>query len=438
MSLADLVQINISASSATPSEPGFGTILIAAQKVPGTFTSRTKLYSSLTEMTDDGFAVSDPAYLCAQKMKAQNPSIESWKVGKRANKLTQVIELTCTSAVEDDVYSIDVGATTYTYTVPNGASTTTVATALAALIDAHADVSAAAVAAKITVTHGTAGELLNYSAWTDNLKFQDATNDPGSTTGLAQDLADIYAYDTDWYGLALDSASQEEIEVAALWTESNKKLFVPNSSDWGCSDAGTSTDVMSVLETAAYARTGVLFSRRELLSYSGPAWMAKQFTQDPGSDTWKFKTLAGISADTLSAAEESAIRSKHGNFYSTISGINMTQEGWSAAGEWLDTTRFVDWLKARLQFLVFSALVNAKKIAYTDAGIDLIGAIIDSGLDQGVAAGGLAPGTTSVTVPLRSAVASVDRAARKLSGVTFTGELAGAIHSLEIDGSITA
>lgn len=438
MSLDDLVQVNISSASATPTEPGFGTILIAAQKVPVGF-PRTRLFSSLTEMVDAGFSVSDPAYLCAQKIKAQNPSVEGWKVGKRANKLAQTIKLTCLSATEGDIYKITINGTAITYTVLAAATTTTVATAIELLVEAVTGIASTSSAADITVTHATgAGELFDVKDWSDNFRLQDMTSDPGGSTGLAADLAAIKAYDNDWYGLALDSNSEAEINIAAPFVETEKKLFVPNTSDTLCGDAGTATDIMSDIKTAAYARTGVLWSKKQLLSYSGAAWMAKQFTQDPGSDTWKFKTLASVNADVVSGAERSAILAKNGNFYSAVSGVNITEDGKSGAGEWLDVTRFVDWLRARIQFLTYSAFVNNAKIPFTDKGIELVGAIVKSALVQGEKAGGLAEGSSTVTIPKASSISSADKALRKLTGMKFSGTLAGAVHELKIDGSISA
>jgi hypothetical protein len=439
MSLDDLVKINVSASTATPTKPGFGTILIAAQKLPAAFVSRVRRFGSLTEMTDFGIAVTDPVYLCAQKLKAQNPATADFLVGKRLNKVTQTVTLTCTSAVQGDTYQITVGSTTYTRTVPGSSTTTAEATALAALIDAHLAVTATAVGPVVTVTNTTAGELVNLKDWTDNIQFKDVTADGGSG-GLAADLAAIKAAtNQDWYGLALDSQSEAEINIAALFVETEKKIFSPNNSDWGCGDASTTTDVMSDIKTAAYSRTGVLWSRRELLSYSGPAWMAKQFAgAKPGEDTWKFKTLAAINADELTAAERAAVKGKNGNFYSPVSGINITEDGKSGSGEWLDVVRFVDWQRAEIQFRIFSALVNNKKLPYTDNGIEAIGAIIKSALEAGVDQGGLDPGTVSVVIPKVSGIPSATRATRKLSGVKFSAKLAGAIHELEIDGTLAA
>lgn len=512
MSLDDLVTLNISSATATPTKPGFGTILIAAQKVPAGFTSRVKTYASLTEMVDAGFLVTDPAYLCAQRMKSQNPAIKNFKVGKRLLQGTQTVKLKVTSASAGEVYSVKINGVTVSYTVENPSKTVSVtfaevgatgdtitrgtgsfvtdgykpgmlltvagsvsnnftgaliaavsatvltldtqdlvaegpvsctltavntvdsiATYLETLTEAVTDVSSSVVTDTITCV-APAGTLLDYKEWTSNLQLTETTTDPG----IATDLAAILAYDGDWYGLALDSNSEAEINAAAAWVESAKKLFVANSSDYGCEDAGSTTDVMSDVKAAAYARTAVLYSRSQLLSYSGAAWMAKQFTQNPGSDTWAYKTLAGVTVDTITAGARSAILAKNGNVYTAVSGINITENGKSGAGEWLDVTRFVDWLRAEIQFRVYSALVNNSKIPFTDLGIDLIVSIIDGALDYGVQRGGLAKGTTSVEAPKAADVSAGDRAARLLSDVVFSGRLAGAIHTLEITGRVSA
>lgn len=433
--LDDLVTINISASTATPTKPGFGTILIAAQKLPAGFTSRTRSFGSLTEMTDFGFLVNDPAYKCAQKMKAQNPAITAFKIGKRLNKVTQTLKLKCKSAVQGDTYTATINGVVINYTVLAAATTTTVATAIELLVEAVTGVDSTSATDTITftVTAGI-GELVDVKDWSTNFEFTDATTDPG----LAADLAAIKAFDNNWYGLALDSASEAEINIAALFAETEKKLFVPNSSDFGCEDVAVTTDIMSDIKAAAYARTGVLYSRSQLLSYSGPAWMAKQFTQNPGSDTWMFKTLASVTVDVLNDAGRASVLSKNGNCYTATSGINMTEQGKSGAGEYFDVTRFVDWLRAEIQFRVFSALVNNSKIPYTDEGIDLIQSIIAGALKFGVERGGLAKGSTSVTFPLVADIGSATRATRALTGGKFSGVLAGAIHSLTIAGSLTA
>ncbi len=433
--LDDLVTVSITASSATPSKPGFGTILIAAQKVPIAFTARTRKFSSLKEMTDYGFAVTDPAYLAASKIKSQNPSLNSWKVGRRALPTTQSLTLKCLSAVEGDVYSGEIAGQSFTYTVLAAATTTTVATAIELLIEALTGVNSSSATDTITVTAaGGAGTLLNVKNLTTNFEFADASADPG----IATDLAAIEAFDNDWYGLVLDSQSKTEIAAATAWVESAKKFYCWNNSDTKNADSGSTTDIFYTQKAFAYARSGGLHSKSELLSYSGAAWTAKEFVENPGAATMHLKTLAGVQVDNLTAAEASAVKAKNGSVYVTVSGLNVTMGGKTASGEWFDVTRFVDWLKAEIQFRVFTLFVNNKKIPYTDLGIDAVTATIDSALDFGVFRGGLAAGSTSVSAPKVADIDAGTRAARRLEDVRFGGRLAGAIHELVIEGTVTA
>lgn len=63
---------------------------------------------------------------------------------------------------------------------------------------------------------------------------------------------------------------------------------------------------------------------------------------------------------------------KTANFYSEVGGVNITQEGKVASGEWIDIIIGTDWLEARLRESVYSALVNNRKIPYDDTGIAMI------------------------------------------------------------------
>jgi hypothetical protein len=435
VSLADLVNINVSTQTTTPTRPGFGVPMILAQKVPAAFTARTRLFGSLAEMISYGFAATDPAYLCAQSMQAQNPSLTSWVIGKRLNQATQIFTLTCTSAVAGDTYAITVGGVTYTRVVPGSSTTTAEATALAALINASAFVTATSAAAVITVTNRVVGALVDVTAWTtSNLQLKNTTTDPG----LAADLAAIKAANSiDYYGLLLDSNSQAEVVAAALFAETEKKLFAYDSSDWGCGDSGTVNDVFSTLKTSAYVRSIGLWSKGRVLSYGAAAWMAKQFAgAAPGSDTWAFKTLAGVAADTLSASERSTVLGKNANVYETTSGVNITEFGVSASGEYADITRFVDWQRADIQFRIYSAFINNSKIPFTDVGIDAMTSLIKSSLLAGVDAGGIVPGSIIITAPKAATISN--KSTRKLSGVTFRATLQGAIHQLDITGTLTS
>src|SRR5262245_42461530 len=94
MPLSDIVTVNITATTSSPTRPGFGTPLIAAYVSTSLIPGRTAEYGSLSEMISAGFTTADPAYLCASKLASQNPRVKSWKVGRRANTFTSKVQIT--------------------------------------------------------------------------------------------------------------------------------------------------------------------------------------------------------------------------------------------------------------------------------------------------------------------------------------------------------
>lgn len=438
MALEDIVNVQITAQSKTPTRPGFGTPLIMAAKVPvGPFTgSLVQQYGSLTEMTDAGFLVSDPAYRAATAIFSQNPRVKRLKVGKRSLPFTKTITLECLTAVEGAKYSITLKSTTITYTVPAAATTTSVATAIDGLIDAgtgtHGFTSTNA-GAVLTLTQA-AGVLSDVSDWSATFRLADTTADPG----IATDLAAVFAEDSDWYGLVLDSNSKLEVQAAATWVEANKRIAVWDTSDTVVLDPGTTTDVASNLKASSYVRSMPLFSSNKMLSYAGAALMGNRFPFSPGSDTWAFKTLAGVPASKLTDGQITAAIAKNCSVYTAVAGLVVTQFGRSSGGEWMDVTRFIDWLTAEIKVRVFQLLVNAQKIPYTDAGVDAVVSVIKGALADGINVGGLAASPEpAVDAPLVADVNLIDRGNRNLPDIQFTGRLAGAIHSLEISGTLS-
>lgn len=437
MSLDDIVQVSITAQTTTPSRPGFGTPLILAYHTRWT-SDRVREYSSLSEMTDDGFVVTDNAYLAATKVFSQNPRPRKVKVGRRTRAFTQTVDLTPINVTLGFVYNVTIGGVTAAYT--NGASETvaTVCTALAAAINALSNTAlhtATATTTKVTVATVTAGNVLDYTDMPDaaNMAFKNVTADPGVVT----DLTECRSEDDDFYGILLDSESQAEVVALAANVETLTKLFVFNTSDTECFNNSSTTDVFAVLKAASYARTIGLFSHKQLQAYSGAAWMGNRFVAVPGSDTWAHKTLKGVTADVLASGRVNAILAKRASVYTTVAEVAVTQFGKSFSGEWADVTRFIDWLKSEVQIRVFARLANSEKIEYTDSGVDIIKSVILGALEKGVTVKGLAAGTIGVDAPLVADVDPTTKGERILPDVTFFGTLAGAIHTIQIAGTLS-
>jgi hypothetical protein len=439
--LSDIVSLDISSDSKTSTRQGFGTPLLAVQKVPADWgPNLVRTFSEALDLLDAGFDDGDPAYLMAQKLKAQDPSVGDFKVGKLGTPSTLIVKLTVTVATEGYKYSFYVDGILVEYTVLAAATTTTVATALAAAINAAtAGLTATSALAVITLTGDTAGHVFDVLGFRANKMT--LLNDT-VVGGMAADLAAIFAEDDEWYGLSVDVMSKAQALAAATFIEANKRIMVVDTADTNCTDNADATDVMSAMEAAAYARSGAIYMPTALLHYAGTAWLGSRLSSTPGSDTWKFKTLAtvavGLGAEKIKAGDVTSIRNKHGNWYTAVAGVNITQEGWTAAGEWFDTVRGLDWLESEMKAQVFDLFINNEKIPFTDPGVDQVEATMKGVLQAGVTAGLLAadPAPT-VTAPLVSTVSAPNKAARHLPDVTFGATLAGAIHKLTIKGRVS-
>ncbi len=439
MPLADIVQVSITANGATPTRPGFGTPLIAA--VTSAFSPRTMSFTTLSDMVSAGFLTSDPAYLAATKILSQNPRITNFKVGRRLHNYTQTLQITTLSTSTSDTYSFKVGGqqVTLVSTGAVNADAATLTTAISALgITGLTATNPSSPSPNIRLVM-TAGKLVDVVHDYVHCSFADLTTDAGGVSGIADDLAKIALYDSNWYGLVLDSNSPAEISAAAAWAEANGPvLFVTNCSDTAIANASSTTDVAYTLKQSAYARTALLFAQTQLLCYSGAAWMGNRFPYNPGSDTWAFKTLAGVPADNLNPAQVHAVEAKNANVYCPVAGLNITQFGVAPGGSFIDVTRFIDWLTAEMQIEIFGTLANNQKIPFTDAGISVIEAVIRGVLTQGINLGGLAASPApNVFVPTVASINSIDRGNRNIPNVSFTANLAGAVHHIVISGTVS-
>lgn len=437
MAIEDIVSVTITTETARVSQAGFGVPLIAAYHTKWPERVRTYTSSSvLSTMVLEGFAVTDPAYLAMTAMVSQSPRPKNVKIGRRSEGAwTQIVRITPTAAVNDTEYAVSVNGTTRTYTSDGSATMAEICTGLAAAISADAGITASGVSGThIDCTSDNPLTIHTYEyivGELENFSILDVT----AEQNIATDLNLIRAADSDWYGLVIDSPSSLEIADAAAWAETQRVIFVPQSADTDVLTSST-TDLFSDLQDLSYARTVPVYHHVQD-QYAGAGWLALMLTYQPGQATWNFKTVAGVSVSTLTATQVSNLKAKSANFYTTVGGRNIMQDGVSSAAEFADITVFVDWLRARITERIFALLVNLAKLPYTDASVDLVKSEIYAQCKQGVDRGGLVDGSVVVDAPLVSEISAVDRAARTLPDVTFSARLAGAIHSIEIRGNLT-
>lgn len=417
---------------------GFGTPLIAGyHTIAG---PRVREYSRPSEMLADGFTVNSPLYKAAAILCSQANKPKTFKIGKCLGAPQHTVTLKLTSSPVGETHSIEVtlpSGTTTTISVTGTGVVNTDAASLNTALDALAESSSTVGTDTVTFVTTTAGSITTFANWTSKIEFQDITADPA--TSIATDLANIAAEDDKFYGLLLANESEAIVGVAASWANTNDKLFIFCTSDTLCTDSGTSTDVMSDMKALGYDHVGYLYNGKKCPAYAAAAWMGGRFPYVPGKSTWRFKPLVGVPVDSLTVAQRSALDTKRGSYYVSMAGLSIMLGGAKvASGEYIDVIHFLDWLIAEIQFRVFASFVNSDKIPFTDIGIEVVAAGVRGALQAGVTAGGLSPSPAPVvTTPLAADVDSTEKANRNLPGVTFTCTLAGAIHTADVEGTVS-
>ena len=267
-------------------------------------------------------------------------------------------------------------------------------------------------------------------------KFITTTPDADWTAALTA----IRVADTDWYGFSIKSVTIADQEEAADWAEATtdpKVLFMARSADTDILSSVATTDIAYYISSNGYDRSACFYSSGAATNYIECAAMGERFPKNPGSGTWKFKTLTGITADDLTTSERSAALDKEANIYISRASISMTEEGTVGSGEYIDVIRGIDWLESRIQEIIFGELVNTEKIPFTDEGISTIEGLLKQALDEAVRRDVITADYTT-TVPDVADVSAANKTARTLPDVEFTATLAGAIHYVTITGTVSA
>lgn len=439
MGLEQILNVNISRQTQSVSQAGFGTALILSLTGPmavGTLRS----YSSLTDVGVD-FATSDEAYKAASKLFAQSPKPTLVKIGKMLAKVAQVNTITPTPAnLAHFIVTID--SVAYDYTSDADATAAEIVAGLSALINADAGCNLAATgSATLILTSKLAGQPSSVVVSPNLANVLTTAN-----VGVVESLQAITLTDNDWYALVSTLKTDKDVLQIAGYIETVLKIFGVSSSAAGLYDASSTTDLAYKLKAASYFRTFVMYSA-DAANYPEAALMGRCLPTTPGSETWAFKTLAGSVVDNLNTTQVGALKGKNCNYYMTLGGQSITLDGKVSGGEYIDIIRLIDLLAARMQEGIFAQLVRNDKIPFTNGGITVVESVVRSVLKANQKSGGVAPDDVdsdgnlvagfSTNFPKVSDVASADRAARSLTGGTWTARMSGAIQATTINGTVT-
>jgi hypothetical protein len=434
--LDSIVSVSITADSATPTRAGFGIPLLMSYHTRWTDSYRS--YTALSEMTADGFVTYDHAYLMAAAVFRANPTVEYVIVGRMTSAPAYTSVLTITDATEGNHIKVSVidptsgTVTAIDYTILAAATTTTVATAVEALIEAVTGVTSSASVADITVTPAAAGKKVFMYGLT-GCKLVETTADAGYDTALTA----LQLENDDWYFILIDSNSQANVnDVAAFALASTKMFFITTESSYELDGTGTLGSTIKALSNTH----AVLLYTPNAHEFGAATWVGVGAPQTPGSITWAFQTLPGVTARTLTNTQKLALEADNTNHYQTIAGISITRPGVTLEGEWIDVIHGIDALTMRIKEDVFGLLASGR-VPFTQKGMDLVHSTILAALRafEGTTEepGLIAVGTSQVIMPVFSSISASDKANRRLVGIRFSGTLAGAIHFVSVVGTLS-
>lgn len=241
-----------------------------------------------------------------------------------------------------------------------------------------------------------------------------------------------------WYVALAAGIPEEDLEDMAEWTEAREKMF-------GYAYADPADNPV----TNTYYRTfGICYGDDAGSGdpYKHVAMAVRFLSYDAGSETWVNKSLASVSTSHFTDTEVDTIDKDPASYYIQVGDTGLVQGGKVRAGEWIDVIRFRDWLKNDMQLRILNLLVKRPKVPYTDKGIGLVRNQMIASLKEGTRRGGIAedqynseeeliPGFTT-SVPLAADLSDEQKKSRVLEDCTFSAILAGAIHVVNVNGSL--
>lgn len=438
MSIDQIVDVQIQTATLTPTRTGFGVPIIIGYTELTTL-PLVKTYGSVAELEADGYASASPIHAMATTLMSQSPRVSSFKVGRlpTAQSKTFTLIYNESSPTMNRVVSVTINGEVASYTVQPGDVVLDVHTGLVAAINGLPGTAAHTAtlgSGEIVVTANPAGTYVTCTDANEFLQYKDTTADTG--TVLLNELNAIYAADPNWYLMLTDSRSDARINIDAVFASLNDKLYLAQTHDTDVTISSV-TDIATDLVGLSNKRTAVLWTRNNNnMIAAGAAGYALPL--DPGTYTWVFKNITGVSVDSVTASQRGYFASKRVTWYETVAGLNITQGGKVAGGGFIDNLQTTDWLISEIEAEVFTLLANSPKVPFTDAGIRQISDTVGAVLQRAEGLGLLAPEPKfTVTSPKALEIATVDRAARTLNKIEFTGRLAGAIHKVIVRGTLT-
>lgn len=246
---------------------------------------------------------------------------------------------------------------------------------------------------------------------------------------LLDTLKDFWYYN--WtFMVFVDNTINDDTILASNICESNQDHFLVLQSN----------DLAQF--TQFYGQNYTIGLKHDLSEAMDAALVGAVANRTVGSCTWKFKELAGITAEDLTTQERAGIENSHCIAYIEVDGRDETAEGFAMSGEFIDLLHGEIWVKVNMGNELQKLLQENDKVPYNNVGISMVSAkmnyVLDLAHKQGIIQtdDDTRKGMYSVTTTPRSAQSRDDLSKRHYGGASFTYHASSAIHSLTIHGTV--
>lgn len=258
---------------------------------------------------------------------------------------------------------------------------------------------------------------------------------------LKDALSELVELRNDWYWLvyAPRERSDEEIQAIGEWVGGAEKMFAATNA--AAPDASTIVNDMVTLANTLESSRVILLAHTSPSTFPDAALVGRMSPLQPGSATFKFKTLQGVPEAEFTTTQIVHLHDASVNTYARKMGVLQTTEGFVTDGTYADIQIAKDWLKARMTERISRVLFVNEKIPYDNIGIaqivDPIRATLQQATNMGIVArGDDGTGLFTVRAPRREEIDPNDRANRILPDVHWDAILAGAVHRVRVSGVV--
>jgi len=252
-------------------------------------------------------------------------------------------------------------------------------------------------------------------------------------TDIVTALNTLITTNNDWYRLLLDDKTEPLISAVSDWAELNGKSFYTIFANT------TFTTDFSIK-----AKTNLFY--KENSDRTDAAAVGYASSRIPGSFIFKFKSLAGMTADALTPDKISTVRGKNMNAYiKKFGNVNMAadqlDECLAANGMNIDYEESKDWVKYRITQEIVRLLRATDKPGADDRGISSIVTAIGTALDDAannniIKKGPNKKGLYTVTYTSADNLLAADIQKGKISGINFSYVYLYGIKEVTVNGGV--